>query len=271
MIGYNSAFAGITLYHRLIKGYTTHEIKNSTFCFVERKEKLLQENHLQIQHLKEEADKFEAHWKEVHDSEVQECRKRMQKLHVEAPTHTKTSPGLHSGEREEKEACVKKMTTNTSVMAVQSKVQRTSAFASSNLVSVDAPLQNQVVSQPTSSRGRSKEGYVCKEEKTEDVHISSKQASAPPPEGANLKQTSSSAAAGNISATSEMMTTDPQADDVSGSDAPGTSSNGGTGSDPVPVKAAVESSDDRPTCKKSPSGGVMPPKSVRFQLPGEEQ
>ena len=48
---------------------------------IERKNKILEENHQQVEQLKEEADKFENHWKEIHDSQLMDCREKMKKQH----------------------------------------------------------------------------------------------------------------------------------------------------------------------------------------------
>ena len=242
-------------------------MKTAIFISTERKEKLLQENHLQIQQLKDEADRFEAHWKEVHDSEVQECRKRMQKLQVESTTCIKTSPRLHNEDKKGKEAGTAKMAPNSSAMALHTigtKAPRTSAFMSSTLASTDATLQKEVASQMKSSAGES-DSSVCEQEKTATIHTSTKLASSSLQTDVNPEQTSTSVAAESSGATDDMPTPNSQARDGT-ADVPGTNSTGGARSDP-PLSEATERGNGGSSIKE-----VAPPrKSVRFQLPGEEQ
>lgn len=49
------------------------------FLTLEKKQKILEKNHLQVQQLREEAEKFEKHWRQVQNNQVNECRQSMKK------------------------------------------------------------------------------------------------------------------------------------------------------------------------------------------------
>ena len=101
-----------------------------------RKERILEENHVQIELLKEEADKYEVHLKQVHETEVLQCREKLKKLY-----HEPKEKAIHQPSSVFREKVNTRKSTYSQMLAPSMKVvrKRSSTFPTPSLISIDPP------------------------------------------------------------------------------------------------------------------------------------